>query len=111
MADKDCAIFIGLDAGGIPVGQVHFEGELETATVDVSVAPTHRGKGYAPRLLRLAVAALFDDPRWQTVQAWIKPENLASRHSFERAGFHCQGEESVRGNPAFGYHIHSHEFL
>ena len=111
LVDKDCVIFIGLDAGGIPLGQVRFEGELETATVDVSVAPTHRGKGYAPRLLRLAVAALFDDPRWQTVQAWIKPENLASRHSFERAGFHCQGEESVRGNPAVGYHIHSHEFL
>ncbi len=86
MADKDCAIFIGLDAGGIPVGQVHFEGELETATVDVSVAPSHRGKGYASRLLRLAAAALFDDPRWQTVQAWIKPENLAFRQSFERPG-------------------------
>ena len=111
LADNDCVIFIGLDEGGNPVGQVRFEGDLGTATVDVSVAPNRRGKGYAPLLLRLAVATLFDDPRWQTVQAWIKPENLASRHSFEHAGFHCQGEESVRGHPAVGYHIHSHEFL
>lgn len=111
MADKDCVIFIGLDAGGIPVGQVRFEGELEMATVGFSVAPSHRGKGYAPRLLRLAVVALFDDPRWQTVQAWIKPENLASRQSLERAGFHCQGEESVNGHPTIGYRVYGHEFL
>jgi UDP-2,4-diacetamido-2,4,6-trideoxy-beta-L-altropyranose hydrolase len=111
LADKDCVIFIGLDACDVPIGQVRFEGEAETATVDVSVAPNQRGKGYAPRLLRLAVATLFDDPRWQTVQAWIKPENLASRQSFERAGFHCQGEESIHGHPAIGYHVHSHEFL
>jgi UDP-2,4-diacetamido-2,4,6-trideoxy-beta-L-altropyranose hydrolase len=111
LADKDCVIFVGLDAGGVPIGQVRFEGAAETATVDVSVASDQRGKGYAPRLLRLAVATLFDDPRWQTVQAWIKPENLASRQSFERAGFHCQGEESVHGHPAIGYHVHSHEFL
>lgn len=111
LADNDCVIFIGLDEGGIPVGQVRFEGDLERATVSVSIAPNHRGKGYAPLLLRLAVAALFDDPRWQTVQAWIKPGNLASRHSFERAGFHYQGEGSVNGHPALGYHVHSHEFL
>ncbi len=111
LADKNCVIFIGLDADGIPVGQVRFEGELDRATVDVSVAPSHRGKGHAPRLLRLAAAALFDDPRWQTVQAWIKPENLASRQTFESAGFHCQGEESVQGHPTIGYNIYGHEFL
>lgn len=111
LADRDCVIFIGLDVGGVPIGQVRFEGAAETATVDVSVAPEQRGKGCAPRLLRLAAAALFDDPRWQTVQAWIKPENLASRQAFERAGFHCGGEESIHGCPAMGYHVHSHEFL
>ncbi len=110
LAGGNCVIFIGLDAAGTAIGQVRFEGESEIATVDISVAANHRGKGYATSLLQLAVTTLFNDSRWKSVQAWIKPENIASRRSFQRAGFRHHGEENIHGQPACGYHVHRHAF-
>jgi hypothetical protein len=45
------------------------------------------------------------------VQAWIKPDNIASRLSFERAGFHYHREENIRGHHAIGYVMHRDDFL
>lgn len=104
LADSDCQILIGMDPQGTPIGQVRFEREEQgSATVDISLAPDQRGKGYAPKLLRLAVQHLFEDPRWKSVEAWIKPENTASQQTFTRAGFLCLGEENVRGHTAIHY--------
>lgn len=103
LADPDCHLWLALDDTGQPVGQVRFEVEKGIATVDVSVCPRQRGRGYAPKLLRLGVAALAERCLGVVVRAWIKPENMASRQSFVRAGFHATGEEIVHGHAAVGY--------
>lgn len=103
LGDPDCHLWLAQDDSGQPVGQVRFEVEDGIATVDVSVCPRQRGRGYAPKLLRLGVAALAEQRPGVAVRAWIKPGNTASRQSFSRAGFRVTGEEIVHGHAAVGY--------
>lgn len=103
LQDSNTSIWIGLDEKGVPIGQVRFELNNETATVDTSIAASQRGKGHAPKLLRLAVSALFDEPGRLCAKAWIKPGNLASQHAFTSAGFRRTGEETMHGGTAIGY--------
>lgn len=111
LADPDCVIALILDGSGTPVGQVRFEGEGSTATVDISVSPAMRGRGYATAVLRLGLGLVFEDPRWQSVQAWVKTSNTASQRTFARAGFQCLGEKEMHGQTVIGYHLSPHEFF
>lgn len=111
LADSDCLIAIIVDESGTPVGQVRFEGEGDLVIVDVSVAPWARGRGHAAAVLRLGLGLLFEAPRWQHVEAWIKTSNTASQKSFARAGFRRGEEKDMHGLPAIGYHLSRHEFF
>jgi RimJ/RimL family protein N-acetyltransferase len=77
-----------LEADGNPAGQVRFDIDaVGRAEVDISIAPEYRGHGYGAEALRLASARLFVDTGSAEVVAHIKPDNLASVRTFERAGF------------------------
>jgi RimJ/RimL family protein N-acetyltransferase len=76
--DADDVLMLIGELEGEPVGHVRFEhGE-----VSVVVAPGHRGRGLASALIAAGTAA-YGGP----AVARVKPENVASRRAFERAGY------------------------
>jgi len=61
---------------GAPVGTIRIDGD----EISYTVAPEHRGRGYATEMLRWAHA------QFGSLRAEIKPENVASVKAAERAG-------------------------
>ena len=70
------------------VGQVRIQkiNELE-AVIGVSVDALNRGKGYGITMLQLATIHFLNSCPDTLINAYIKVENLASKTTFEKAGF------------------------
>ena len=102
LATPDSVVWIATDMDGNPVGQLRFDAQDQAeAVVSVSLAPERRGGGLAVKLIRLGAFQLFEEARWQKVFAFIKADNVASRRSFERAGFVRNGPVVlINGHPA-----------
>jgi RimJ/RimL family protein N-acetyltransferase len=100
-ADAARPMYVALQDGDEPVGVVRFElDEERVAVVSINLVPHARGRGIGTRALRLACARMSRDAGVAAVLAYIKPDNVASRRSFARAGFVPAGEAEVRGSPA-----------
>jgi RimJ/RimL family protein N-acetyltransferase len=89
---ESCRLLLGLIQEQ-PVGQARLELENRVATLSLSIAPTERGHGYAPKLARLAASDALTDGWCEKVYAWVKPDNIASLQTFRKAGFKEQGEQ------------------
>lgn len=73
----------------IPVGQIRLELEGNCACVNYSIAAPFRGKGMGKEMLRLAETELKGNyPHISRLVAEVKEENSASKHAFEREGYH-----------------------
>ncbi len=53
--------------------------------------PADRGKGYASEATRLLIDYLFDGLKLNRLEAYIHPDNVASRHLAEKCGLTCEG--------------------
>lgn len=93
----DCYIYVVMDEERRPVGQVRFEVRGRHAETDVSIAREHRGRGYGAEALRLACSALLREGVADVITAHIRPENVASIRSFEKAGFGQRGRTVIKG--------------
>lgn len=82
----DDRLWIGV-VGDQPAGVIRFALEDDTATASVTVAPEQRGRGLATRLVASGCARLAKDGAASRVDAWIRPENVASMAAFRAAGF------------------------
>lgn len=60
--------------------------ESDTCEISIVVAPEWRGKGIGTAIL-LQLRALVKDRGYSEIYAEIKPENIASKKAFEKAGF------------------------
>lgn len=83
---EDAAIWIG-EINGDPVGQVRLERRGDGLEVDIYVDGAARGQGAGIAMLEAARTEAA--ARWPGVPllARIKPENMASRRLFTRAGY------------------------
>ena len=98
LADPRSTIYILLDGSGRPVGQIRFDQQPDlTAQIDISLAADRRGQGMAHRALRLACRVFRQQFQGVPMTAYIKPGNLPSIRTFEKAGFLVQGTVSVKG--------------
>jgi RimJ/RimL family protein N-acetyltransferase len=95
LKDPNCHQFIGVDEAGDPVGQVRFEIEGD-AEVSVSTAVSHRGQGYATAMLCLASTEVIRSTGVKRINAHIRPNNLASQRSFEKAGYQPAGDAIIK---------------
>ena len=101
LADTKCVILIGEDARGRPLGQIRFDQQAGgVADIDVSIARGFRRAGYGSVLIDSAIREVFGSTVITKVNAFIRPENLASVRAFEKAGFRRVGESIVKGNRA-----------
>lgn len=85
LKDPDSFLFV-LEAGELPVGQVRFQRRGSHAVISYSLDPVVRHRGWAKRLLGLAMEALFSTQSC-CLKAVVKQENVASAATFERLGF------------------------
>jgi len=101
LGENTSLIFIAEDGTGTPCGQIRFDtrtdGDWE---VDVSIARTMRGRGFASELIRLGVQALVENDQGARVHALVKPANAASAKAFTKAGFEQIGVGDVHGDAA-----------
>ena len=97
LSDSNTAFFVGLDADAVPIGQVRFDRQGNSATISVSVAPNERGRGYGARLIHLG--ALHMEQRGiTTIWAKIKPQNQQSISTFKLAGFKWHHREQGKAS-------------
>jgi UDP-2,4-diacetamido-2,4,6-trideoxy-beta-L-altropyranose hydrolase len=99
-------MLIAEDEEATPVGQIRFDlrrnGEAE---VNISLAKHKRKCGLSTPLIEAGVRELFARTECQRVHAFVKPENVASRMAFEKAGFDRVGVEVVRGHEAIHFDL------
>ncbi len=91
-------IFIAEDEETNAVGQVRFDsrtdGEWE---VGVSLDKKMRGRGLGNELIAVGIRKFLKQTKMARVHAYVKPANVASVKSFERAGFRRAGMKRVGG--------------
>jgi UDP-2,4-diacetamido-2,4,6-trideoxy-beta-L-altropyranose hydrolase len=95
----DCRIYIAANGTG-PVGQLRYDLADGVATITISVDRAFRDRGYGSAIIELGSEKLFADSTVTRIDAFVKPENAASRHAFQKAGFTVEETTSVRGVPA-----------
>lgn len=95
--DPHYLIFIVMDEGQNPIGQVRYELSPREAIISVAIAKEHRRKGYGPEAIREASGKLFADSDIKLVHAYVKPDNPSSLRSFVKAGFKPVGTTEVQG--------------
>ncbi|MEJ7766043.1 MAG: GNAT family N-acetyltransferase, partial [Acidimicrobiales bacterium] len=88
-----------IEMGGIPVGQVRFDGILHEPCTEISVSvdSSQRNLGYGAVVIRAGVAALQQRHRGRPIIAVVRPDNVASLRSFDLAGFAVEGSEVRQG--------------
>jgi RimJ/RimL family protein N-acetyltransferase len=87
----------GDGADAVPIGQVRFDATpAGDAHVSVSLASAWRGRGLAADAIRMATHAYVDERRVRRILAFIKPQNLASRGAFVKAGYQEAGSVNER---------------
>jgi len=104
LRDSQSVIYIGETCRCGPVGQVRFhlhgdEGQRR-ATLSVVVAPKFRGSGWGKELIAFSTRMLARTHFTRTVDAFVKPDNVASIRLFESTGFRRAGSAQIAGQPA-----------
>ncbi|MBT7260674.1 MAG: GNAT family N-acetyltransferase, partial [Desulfobacula sp.] len=72
---------------GLPVGQIRFDIENNTANLDYSLDLFVRGRGWAKILLTMGINAFKAENRQVSVRAEVKNENYQSCMAFQCIGF------------------------
>jgi RimJ/RimL family protein N-acetyltransferase len=76
-------IFVAeLDSGDERIGTVRFVRHPHELEMGIVIAPEHRGKGYAARMISAGI-----ENAWAPVVAYVREDNLKSLSAFKRAGF------------------------
>jgi RimJ/RimL family protein N-acetyltransferase len=79
-------------AGGELVGGCQLRlREKRTGEVSYWTFPQHRGRGYAARATRLLCRYAFDTLGLERLEAYVEPDNTASRRVVETVGFVEEG--------------------
>jgi RimJ/RimL family protein N-acetyltransferase len=86
LADPRMRLWVA-EENAIPVGQVRVDVDGCTGVFSIAVAAGARGRGLGQAIIRLALAEVERQHLATTVTATTHPENTASIHVFERAGF------------------------
>ncbi|WP_354634705.1 UDP-2,4-diacetamido-2,4,6-trideoxy-beta-L-altropyranose hydrolase [Planktothricoides raciborskii] len=100
LGDRNCVFYIAFNQENVPIGQVRYEINNKEATISLAVAEAFRGRGYGSRIILLSCQKLGKDAAIKKINAYVKPNNLASINVFFKCGFQNTGETIVKGQPA-----------
>jgi UDP-2,4-diacetamido-2,4,6-trideoxy-beta-L-altropyranose hydrolase len=100
LGDQNCVFYIALNQDNVPIGQVRYEITDKEATISLALAESFRGQGYGGNLILLGCKKLGQNSVIERMNAYIKPDNLASIRAFVKSGFREVGKEIVYGQQA-----------
>nr|WP_256366219.1 GNAT family N-acetyltransferase [Lewinella sp. W8] len=88
-----------------PCGQIRYEvSSSGSAIVSISIDPGFRGQRLASRMLAIGQEQFHSRfPEIPLIVAYIRPDNLASRKTFERVQFSLIEEVNLRGTDLLRY--------
>lgn len=99
--DSHCIIYIALNKQGSALGQIRYDLiNQKDAIISIIVDKEYRHQGYGTKLILLGSDKIFTITNIQTLNAYVKPTNFASRRAFIKAGFHDMGSSTINGNLA-----------
>lgn len=99
LKDENCFFYL-FQQQGEPVGQVRIQRGEETI-IGISIAAAFRGKSLSSAMLMQACDDFLNRYPDEIIVAYIKVENIASYHSFKKAGFEDEGKVIVSGFNSF----------
>ena len=92
----------------IAAGLVRFDIREAYTTVGINISNVFRGKGLSPIFLK-DCSLLYFLHQNTTINAFIKPQNIASIKAFEKAGYSFLKETTVNNATAFVYKLEKNE--
>lgn len=99
--DSNCIIYIALNKQGSEIGQIRYDLiNQKDAIISIIVDKEYRHQGYGTKLILLGSDKIFTITNIQTLNAYVKPTNHASRRAFIKAGFQDMGSSTIHGNIA-----------
>lgn len=96
-------ILIASDRMGIFIGVVRFEPDQAVARISIAVDPAARGAGTGTAMIISGCKWMFKNTDISRINAYIRPENKASRSAFQTAGFQFVSEASPHDQNALRY--------
>ena len=98
MASSCCRMYT-LEYKKQPVGQVRFELDGTTATINYSIDRHFRGRGMGGYLLEESIRLLqTEEPGIDTIEGFVKENNTASNRIFIQLGFSIANIKAVKGS-------------
>ncbi len=97
--------YVVMIRNGVDAGLVRFDIRRaeQTATIGILIDKGFRGLGLASRFLVKAIEGFRNTGHYEKIEAFIKPENVASVAAFEKAGFMKVEELLINDIPALKY--------
>ena len=100
MKDPNCAIFLGINCQGTPVGQARFDKKGSEALISISIDKEFRGRGYGSSLIKLGSQKIFEVFDVCKIHSYAKIENQLSKGAFVKAGYKEIGVTKIQGHPS-----------
>jgi UDP-2,4-diacetamido-2,4,6-trideoxy-beta-L-altropyranose hydrolase len=94
---------IASDRMGNFIGVVRFEPDQAVARISIAVDPAARGAGTGTAMIISGCQWMFNNTDISRINAYIRPENKASRSAFQTAGFQFVSEASPHDQNALRY--------
>jgi RimJ/RimL family protein N-acetyltransferase len=103
LGDPNCVFYVALNQDHLPIGQVRYEITNQEATISLAISESFRGRGYGRKIILLSVQEVQHGLQIKTINAYIKPNNLASINVFLKSGFQNTGETIIKGQSALHF--------
>ena len=95
LCNQNCVFYIALNQDNVPIGQVRYEITHKEATISLGLAESFRGQGYGSNLILLGCKKLGQKSVVERINAYVKPNNLASIRAFLKSGFQEVGQKTI----------------
>ncbi|OUC13629.1 MAG: UDP-2,4-diacetamido-2,4,6-trideoxy-beta-L-altropyranose hydrolase [Alkalinema sp. CACIAM 70d] len=110
LQDQSHYFKLAIDRDDRPIAQVRLDRGTHpqndrTAQISISLDPQYRRQGFGKQILQLALEDCWRSTHFTAINAWIKPDNLASIALFENAQFTKVGTEWIAGQLAVQYQL------
>jgi RimJ/RimL family protein N-acetyltransferase len=80
-------IMLIAEIDNVPIGQIRFDYEMNRYLIDYSIGKAFRGKSFGYQIVKQGIEFVNKVSKPKKFEAWVKPENIASKRVFEKMGF------------------------
>ncbi len=107
---NDNSIILIFERDNISIGVVRFHKERESWTISINIDEKHRGKGNALEMIEKSAFYFFSNCQEDTINAFIKKENLASIKVFEKSGYKYHTSTFMNNKESLQYKLTRDDF-